>query len=296
MVAETRARVRRGRHPGQQCRHPARRERSRISRTSDGTRSSRSTCRRAFHAIEGRIAADEAREAGAASSTSPRRTAWSPVGEKAAYVAAKHGARRPDQGRPRSRRANQGITCNAICPGWVLTPLVQQQIEARAKRAGHRGRKGARGSAARKAADARVHDPRDRSARWRCSCAATPPRRSPAPPCRSTAAGSRSSGSSGGSPAALVVAAVRSPMRRAASSPLPRSSAIDERSASHSWRDRSVRRQFVSYGRNIFARNLTANSGLESGPFASSTDEYPDKLAVLGAFQTCAPPPNRLLP
>ena len=29
--------------------------------------------------------------------------------------------------------ANQGITCNAICPGWVLTPLVQQQIEARAK-------------------------------------------------------------------------------------------------------------------------------------------------------------------
>jgi 3-hydroxybutyrate dehydrogenase len=28
--------------------------------------------------------------------------------------------------------ANQGITCNAICPGWVLTPLVQRQIEARA--------------------------------------------------------------------------------------------------------------------------------------------------------------------
>src|SRR5947208_2483206 len=32
--------------------------------------------------------------------------------------------------------ANQGITCNAICPGWVLTPLVQQQIEARAKAQG----------------------------------------------------------------------------------------------------------------------------------------------------------------
>ncbi|MBV9836099.1 MAG: SDR family oxidoreductase, partial [Alphaproteobacteria bacterium] len=28
------------------------------------------------------------------------------------------------------------VTCNAICPGWVLTPLVQQQIDARAKAAG----------------------------------------------------------------------------------------------------------------------------------------------------------------
>ena len=28
------------------------------------------------------------------------------------------------------------MTCNAICPGWVLTPLVQQQIDARAKAEG----------------------------------------------------------------------------------------------------------------------------------------------------------------
>ena len=28
--------------------------------------------------------------------------------------------------------AGSGVTCNAICPGWVLTPLVQAQIEARA--------------------------------------------------------------------------------------------------------------------------------------------------------------------
>ena len=28
--------------------------------------------------------------------------------------------------------ATTGITCNAICPGWVLTPLVQKQIDARA--------------------------------------------------------------------------------------------------------------------------------------------------------------------
>jgi 3-hydroxybutyrate dehydrogenase len=56
-------------------------------------------------------------------------------GEKAAYVAAKHGL----VGLTKVTAieiANQGITCNAICPGWVLTPLVQQQIEARGKAQG----------------------------------------------------------------------------------------------------------------------------------------------------------------
>ena len=32
--------------------------------------------------------------------------------------------------------ATTGITCNAICPGWVLTPLVQKQIDARMKEKG----------------------------------------------------------------------------------------------------------------------------------------------------------------
>jgi 3-hydroxybutyrate dehydrogenase len=32
--------------------------------------------------------------------------------------------------------AATGITCNAICPGWVLTPLVQKQVDARAQEAG----------------------------------------------------------------------------------------------------------------------------------------------------------------
>ena len=32
--------------------------------------------------------------------------------------------------------AEFGITCNAICPGWVRTPLVEAQIEARANQAG----------------------------------------------------------------------------------------------------------------------------------------------------------------
>jgi 3-hydroxybutyrate dehydrogenase len=56
-------------------------------------------------------------------------------GEKAAYVAAKHGL----VGLTKViaiEVANSGITCNAICPGWVLTPLVQRQIEARAAAAG----------------------------------------------------------------------------------------------------------------------------------------------------------------
>ena len=52
--------------------------------------------------------------------------------EKAAYVAAKHGV----VGLTRVtalETARTGITCNAICPGWVLTPLVQKQIDARVK-------------------------------------------------------------------------------------------------------------------------------------------------------------------
>jgi 3-hydroxybutyrate dehydrogenase len=55
--------------------------------------------------------------------------------DKAAYVTAKHGL----VGLTKVtaiETANQGITCNAICPGWVLTPLVQQQIEARARAQG----------------------------------------------------------------------------------------------------------------------------------------------------------------
>ncbi|OLU36049.1 3-hydroxybutyrate dehydrogenase [Pseudomonas sp. PA27(2017)] len=54
---------------------------------------------------------------------------------KSAYVAAKHGL----VGLSKSvalETATTGITCNAICPGWVLTPLVQAQIDARAAESG----------------------------------------------------------------------------------------------------------------------------------------------------------------
>jgi len=51
--------------------------------------------------------------------------------QKAAYVAAKHGL----VGLTKVvalETAATGVTCNAICPGWVLTPLVQKQIDAMA--------------------------------------------------------------------------------------------------------------------------------------------------------------------
>jgi 3-hydroxybutyrate dehydrogenase len=55
--------------------------------------------------------------------------------EKAAYVAAKHGI----VGLTKVtalETATTGVTCNAICPGWVLTPLVQKQVDARAQALG----------------------------------------------------------------------------------------------------------------------------------------------------------------
>lgn len=51
---------------------------------------------------------------------------------KSAYVAAKHGI----VGLTKVtalENATADITCNAICPGWVHTPLVQKQIEDKAK-------------------------------------------------------------------------------------------------------------------------------------------------------------------
>jgi 3-hydroxybutyrate dehydrogenase len=50
---------------------------------------------------------------------------------KAAYVAAKHGVIGFTKVTA-LETARTGVTCNAICPGWVLTPLVQKQVEARA--------------------------------------------------------------------------------------------------------------------------------------------------------------------
>ena len=55
--------------------------------------------------------------------------------EKSAYVAAKHGIIGLTKVTA-LENAQQHITCNAICPGWVRTPLVEKQIEARATKDG----------------------------------------------------------------------------------------------------------------------------------------------------------------
>jgi len=54
---------------------------------------------------------------------------------KAAYVAAKHGVVGLTKVVALETAATD-ITCNAICPGWVLTPLVQKQIEELATKEG----------------------------------------------------------------------------------------------------------------------------------------------------------------
>lgn len=54
---------------------------------------------------------------------------------KSAYVAAKHGI----VGLTKTvalEMAGLGVTCNAVCPGFVLTPLVEVQIEDRMREAG----------------------------------------------------------------------------------------------------------------------------------------------------------------
>ena len=54
---------------------------------------------------------------------------------KAAYVAAKHGV----VGLTKTvalELAGKGVTCNAVCPGFVLTPLVETQIDDRARELG----------------------------------------------------------------------------------------------------------------------------------------------------------------
>jgi 3-hydroxybutyrate dehydrogenase len=54
---------------------------------------------------------------------------------KVAYVAAKHGVVGATKVAA-LELANQGVTVNAICPGWVLTPLVERQLEDRASQSG----------------------------------------------------------------------------------------------------------------------------------------------------------------
>ena len=54
---------------------------------------------------------------------------------KVAYVAAKHGLVGATKVAA-LELANHGVTVNAICPGWVLTPLVERQLRDRAEQTG----------------------------------------------------------------------------------------------------------------------------------------------------------------
>ena len=116
-------RLRQARHAGQQRRHPARG----ADRELPGRKMGRDHRHQPVVGIPRHpagAAGDEGRTNGAASSISPRRTAWSASPFKSAYVAAKHGI----LGLTKVvalETAEHGITCNAICPGYVYTPLVE---------------------------------------------------------------------------------------------------------------------------------------------------------------------------
>ena len=88
----------------------------------------------AFHAIKAAVPGMKRRGFGRIVNISSAHGLVASEG-KVAYVAAKHGI----IGLTKSvalDHANSGITCNAICPGWVLTPLVQKQINDKAAQQG----------------------------------------------------------------------------------------------------------------------------------------------------------------
>ena len=85
----------------------------------------------AFHAIRAAVPGMKRRGWGRIITTaSAHSSVASPF--KSAYVAAKHGI----AGLTKTvalEVAEEGITCNAVCPGYVLTPLVEKQIPDTAK-------------------------------------------------------------------------------------------------------------------------------------------------------------------
>lgn len=88
----------------------------------------------AFHAIKAALPGMKARKFGRIINIASAHGLVASA-NKAAYVAAKHGI----IGLTKVvalENAQIGITSNAICPGWVLTPLVQKQIEDRAAKEG----------------------------------------------------------------------------------------------------------------------------------------------------------------
>lgn len=110
---------------------------------------------------------------------------------KSAYVAAKHGM----VGLTKVtalEAAEKGITCNAICPGYVYTPLVEKQIGEQAAATASR----AKTSSATFSLQASPTSASRPSRNWAASRSSSPrtrPPRSPAPPSPPTAAGRHTS-------------------------------------------------------------------------------------------------------
>lgn len=88
----------------------------------------------AFHTIGAVLPQMKARDWGRIINTASAHGLVASV-HKAGYVSAKHGM----IGLTKVvglETAETGVTCNAICPGWVRTPLVERQIEALAAQRG----------------------------------------------------------------------------------------------------------------------------------------------------------------
>ena len=137
-----------------------------------------------------RGARHEGGAAGGASSTPPRRIRSSP--RPSSRPTSRPSTASPASPRPsRSSSRRTASPCNCISPGYVWTPLVEQQIPDTMKArsltqgAGHQRR------AARRRSRRSSSSPSSRSRRSRSSCAPTRRARSPAPTCRWTAAGRR---------------------------------------------------------------------------------------------------------
>ena len=131
MVAQATTRPWPGGHSGEQCRHSVHRAGAGLSDPIDGTRSSPSTLSAAFHAIRAALPQMLERKWGRIINIASTHGLVASV-HKVAYVAAKHGILGITKV-VALETATTGVTCNAICPGWVLTPLVQKQIDDMAK-------------------------------------------------------------------------------------------------------------------------------------------------------------------
>ena len=140
----------------------------------------------AFHASAAAIPAMKAARSGRIiMMASAHALAASPF--KAAYVAAKHGI----AGLTKTialELAEFGITCNAICPGYVLTPLVERQIPIPPRRAALPRRR-SNAMYCWPPSQPRILSPSPRLRVWRCICVVRRQPRSPAPLCRWTAVG-----------------------------------------------------------------------------------------------------------